>query len=130
MSDDAEKAIADLVRTVELADMVAYAGATWDWHRLHYDRDWVAAAGLTAPVVDGQALGALMAEHVLDHFGPRARLTALSVRYSAPVLAGETVRVSGTASRGRDGEVTVAQEVRVGERRCAHGRSVVRVGDG
>ena len=24
-----------LERTIELADMVAYAGATWDWHRLH-----------------------------------------------------------------------------------------------
>ena len=26
-----------------LVDMVAYAGATWDWYRLHYDRDFVAA---------------------------------------------------------------------------------------
>ena len=41
-----------LERTIELADMVAYAGATWDWHRLHYDSAWLASRGLDRPVVD------------------------------------------------------------------------------
>ena len=48
-----------LERTMHLADMVAYAGATWDWHRLHYDSAWLGERGSTAPVVDGQMFGAL-----------------------------------------------------------------------
>ena len=32
-----------------LPDMVAYAGATWDWHRLHYDPAFVAGARAARP---------------------------------------------------------------------------------
>ena len=34
--------IPPLERTIGLTDMVAYAGATWDWHKLHYDQAYVA----------------------------------------------------------------------------------------
>ncbi len=63
-----------LVRTIELTDMVAYAGATWDWHRLHYDPAYLAEKQLAAPVVDGQVFGALLAEVLLDWLGPEAFL--------------------------------------------------------
>ena len=46
-----------LERTIELPDMISYAGATWDWHRLHYDPQYLAEKQLPAPVVDGQAFG-------------------------------------------------------------------------
>lgn len=81
-----------LERTIELADMVAYAGATWDWHRLHYDHDWLAERGIERPVVDGQLFGALLAEQLLDWVGETATLTALSFRFRGFVYAGETVR--------------------------------------
>lgn len=84
-----------LERTIELPDMVAYAGATWDWHRLHYDSAWLAERGLPAPVVDGQLFGALLAEMVLDWAGPGAELTTLSFRFKNLVFAGETVRCWG-----------------------------------
>ena len=87
-----------LERTLELPDMVAYAGATWDWHRLHYDRDWLDARGLERPVVDGQLFGALLAEVVQDWFGASAVLTALHFRFKNLVFAGETVRCSATVT--------------------------------
>lgn len=93
-----------LERTIELADMVAYAGATWDWHRLHYDSAWLAERGLERPVVDGQLFGALLAEMVLDWAGPGASLTALSFRFKALVFAGETVRCTGRVT-ARDGDL-------------------------
>lgn len=105
-----------LERTVELADMVAYAGATWDWHRLHYDSAWLAERGLPAPVVDGQLFGALLAEMVLDWAGEGAELTALSFRFKQLVYAGETVRCTGRVE-SVDGDLvslTCAVEV-VGE---------------
>jgi len=92
-----------LERTIELADMVAYAGATWDWHRLHYDSAWLAERGLERPVVDGQLFGALLAEMVLDWAGPGAELTALSFRFKGFVFAGETVRCTGTVISVEDG---------------------------
>jgi acyl dehydratase len=85
-----------LERTIDLVSMVAYAGATWDWHRMHYDRDFVAAKGFDAPVVDGQVLGALMVEVLQDGLGPRARVRTLDFRFRSMVYAEETVRVTAT----------------------------------
>lgn len=96
-----------LERRIELADMVAYAGATWDWHRLHYDSAWLAERGLSAPVVDGQLFGALLAEMVLDWAGPGAELTALSFRFKNLVHAGEVVRCTGTVLSDEGGVVTL-----------------------
>lgn len=81
-----------LERRITLTDMVAYAGATWDWHRMHYDPEFVAAKRFPAPVVDGQVLGALLAEQLQDWLGPRAQLRSLHFRFKNLVLAGETVR--------------------------------------
>lgn len=102
-----------LVRTIALPDMVAYAGATWDWHRLHYDAKWVAARGLAAPVVDGQVFGALLAEQVQDWLGPGARLRSLHVRFQELVLAGETVRCTGRVTDVHGGRLVVEQQVEV-----------------
>ncbi len=81
-----------LERRITLTAMVAYAGATWDWHRMHYDPEFVAAKRFPAPVVDGQVFGALLAEQLQDWLGPRARLRSLHFRFKNLVLAGETVR--------------------------------------
>lgn len=112
----------DLERTLEAADLVAYAGATWDWHRLHHDHVYLAERGLDRPVVDGQMLGALMAEHVQDWAGPGARLTRLSYRLVSMVFAGDTVRVTGTVNQA-DG--TIEQQVLVGDRVAATGTAEV-----
>lgn len=106
-----------LTRTITLADMVAYAGATWDWHRLHYDRDWLAIRGLTDPVVDGQLFGALLAEALLDWLGPGAVLRRLHFRFRDLVLAGETVRCGGRVTRIDGRLVTFEQQVEVVEYR-------------
>ncbi len=87
-----------LERTIELPDMIAYAGSTWDWHRLHYDPVYLEAKRVPAPVVDGQVFGALLAEQVLDWLGPRASLRTLHFRFKALVFAGETVRCLATVT--------------------------------
>lgn len=88
----ARTAVPPLVRQISAADMVAYAGATWDWHRMHFDPEWCAEHGLPAPVVDGQLFGALLVEQLQDHFGPDTFVSALSFRFKNLVFAGETVR--------------------------------------
>lgn len=105
----------DLVMMIGLPDMVAYAGATWDWHRLHYDRDYTAERGLASPVVDGQMLGGLLARQALDHLGPGAFLRALDFRLKSMVSAGDTVVCTAKAGAGRrvDGGSLVVFEHRV-----------------
>lgn len=84
-----------LERTISLVDLVAYGAATWDWHRLHYDPDRAAAAGLAAPVVDGQMFGALLAEQLTTWLGGTGRLGRLRFRNRAPVHPGATIRCEG-----------------------------------
>jgi acyl dehydratase len=100
----AGQALPTLTRTIDLVSMVAYAGATWDWHRMHYDRAFVEDAGFGAPVVDGQVLGALLAEVLQDGLGPRARLRTLDFRFRAMVFAEETVTCTATCT-GIDGDL-------------------------
>jgi acyl dehydratase len=105
-----------LERTIELPDMVAYGGATWDWHPMHYDRELTEKGGLPGPVVDGQMFGGLLAKQLIDWLGPRAFITNLAMRYKAMVFAGETVACEGEITEVGEGTIAVAQSVRVGDR--------------
>ena len=89
---------APLQRRIELPDMIAYAGATWDWHRLHYDPEYLASKRVPAPVVDGQVFGALLAEQIQDWLGPKARLQDLHFRFKNLVFAGEEVACASTVT--------------------------------
>lgn len=114
--------IDDRVRPITQLDMVAYGGATWDWHRLHHDAAYARRAGMAGPVVDGQMVGALLADHALAAVetlapGRQVRLTRLWYRNRAPVLAGDTVtcRVAAAEPEG-DGTIRLDQVVLVGDR--------------
>jgi acyl dehydratase len=116
-----------LERRLDQVRMVAYAGATWDWHRLHHDAAFAEEMKLPAPVVDGQMLGALMAEQIQDHFGPHAFIARLSIRYRTMVFAGQTVRSHGEVSGGGGGVVTVELTMRADDKIAATGRAEVRI---
>ncbi|WP_420608686.1 FAS1-like dehydratase domain-containing protein [Candidatus Poriferisodalis sp.] len=109
------RSLRPLHRHIALADIVAYGAATWDWHRLHYDEAHARRLGAPAPLVDGQMLGALLAECVLRAAGPGARLVRLSYRNRAPVRAGETVGCAGTIATSDDAGFSVDLSVSVGE---------------
>ena len=86
-----------------LTSMIAYAGATWDWHRLHYDHEYLESKGLAAPVVDGQVFGAYVVQAIQDWLGESAFISELDFRYAGLVFAEEHVQVSGEVT-----EVSVA----------------------
>lgn len=121
-----------IARELDQARMVMYAGATWDWHRLHYDTEYVAERKLPAPLVDGQMLGALFAEQVHRHFEPRARIVGMKLRFRSMVFAGESVDITGeivSVEEGPDGGRTVVcrQSARVGSRTCSTCVSTIRL---
>lgn len=101
----------DLVRTLDAVSLVAYAGATWDWYRTHYDAVAVAAADLPAPIVDGQHLGALLAAHALAGLPPGSWPTSMAFRFAGMVFAGETVTVSGEVVEAEGEMVTLTQRI-------------------
>jgi acyl dehydratase len=120
-----------LDRKLDLVRMVAYAGATWDWARLHYDPAFIAERQLRAPLIDGQMLGALISEMLLDSLGPRAFVGKLNFRLRAMAFAGDTVSCTGEITQlaeSRDHRVlSVRHRVSVNERLIADGAAEVRL---
>jgi len=94
-------------RAITLTDMVAYAGATWDWHRMHYDTKYTDEAGLGGPVVDGQVFGALFVELLQNSFGPNAFVHTLDFTFRNLMFAGEVLRVAGSVRSVVDNMVGV-----------------------
>lgn len=92
--------------------LVAYAGATWDWHPLHHDTAYARTAGLERPLADGQMFGALLASALLRWAGGSARLESLGMRYRSPVYVDDTVTLGGrvTEVHGDDDGVRVRLE--------------------
>ena len=96
-----------------LTSMIAYAGATWDWHRLHYDHDYLKSKGLSAPVVDGQVFGAYVVQAIQDWLGEGAFISELDFRYAGLVFAEELVQVSGEITAVSGSEVSLSLKIDV-----------------
>ena len=94
-------------RVITLTDMVAYAGATWDWHQMHYDTSYTNEAGLAGPVVDGQVFGALFVELLQNSFGPSSFVHTLDFTFRNLMFAGEALRIAGTITSVVDGVLGV-----------------------
>ena len=97
--------LAPLRKQIDLPHMMAYGAATWDFIRVHYDADHVREMGFPGPFVDGQMLGAFLAQLVQDWAGPGAFLRKLAFRNRVMVYPGDSLACGGevTALR-RDGE--------------------------
>ena len=119
----AGEALPTFDRVLDQARLVMYAGATWDWHRLHYDTGYVKERKLAAPLVDGQMLGAIFAEQVYRHFDPRARIASMKLRFRSMVYVGERVQITGeilSVEAADDGQrVVCRQSASVGPRIAA-----------
>jgi acyl dehydratase len=97
--------------TITQTDMVAYAGATWDWHRMHYDPAFVAEKKFPAAVVDGQVYGAYLVQQLQDWLGPKAWVSALEFRFKNLVFAGDTLRCTATVTAVRPTDAGVEIDV-------------------
>lgn len=117
--------VAPLERTITLTDMVAYAGATWDWHQLHYDQAYAATKGLPGPIVDGQVFGALLVEQVQDWLGPDSFVHRLGFTFRNLVFAGETVRCEGSVTDVGDDRLELELRVVVVDADGTAGRAAV-----
>ena len=84
-----------LTKEISTVQMMMYGAATWDFMRIHYDADYTRQRGFPGPFVDGQMLGAFLAQLVVDWAGNPEALRRLSVRYRNFVFPGDTVTCKG-----------------------------------
>ena len=92
------EALPTLQIAVSLTSLVMYAGATWDFHRYHYDPEFVATLGMPAPFMDGQMVGALMTRQLMQWGGADAFVRKLSYRQRGTVYTGDRIVLRGTVS--------------------------------
>ena len=91
----AGESLPSLKKEISLVRMMAYGAATWDFVRLHYDAVYAERNGLPAPLVDGQMLGAFLAQMIQDWAGPRAFLRKVSFQNRGMVYAGDSITCHG-----------------------------------
>ena len=116
--------------TLDLPDLRAYGAATWDWHRVHYDRDHARAAGLPDCMVDGQFFGALFVRQIGEAYGPAARVTAMRLRYHAMAFATDTITVRARLdpdTSGASAPHVLLQEAHRGDVRLASARTEIHL---
>ena len=93
------EALPPLQKDVTLVQMVMYAGATWDFGRIHYDKDFVQNRGVSQPFADGQMLGAFLAQLITDWVGRQGMLRKLSFENRGMVFPGDQVICKGKVVR-------------------------------
>ena len=87
-----------LEKPITSVGMVMYAAATWDFHRYHHDHEFTKKMGFDRPFVDGQELGAYLAQVVVGWAGLDATLKRLKYRFAEFVHAGDTLTCKGNVS--------------------------------
>ena len=100
----------ELEKRITLPMMVFYAAATWDFRRHHYDPEFVRQMGFSQPFVDGQMLGAFLAQMLTDWTGDPGAVRQLGFRFREFSFPGDTLtcrgRVTGTEAGEHGGTVT------------------------
>ena len=113
-------------------DLVAYGAATWDWHRLHYDKAHAQSMQLPGVLIDGQAFGAVFAREAMRWAGPTAFIQRMGLKMKSMAFAGDRLVARGhvTAIDERAGlwVVQIDQQLMCGERLVAQAISEIQLG--
>jgi hydroxyacyl-ACP dehydratase HTD2-like protein with hotdog domain len=79
-----------------------FSAATYNGHRIHYDKDWARSdEGYDDVIVQGPLQAALLARAVTDWIGGRGRLVEYAVQNRAIALAGEQLTFDGSVTAKR-----------------------------
>ena len=96
--------IGALSKEITLPGMVFYGAATWDFNRSHYDYEYVQRRGFSRPFVDGQMLGAFLAQMLADWTGDPGAISKLGFRFRDFAYPGDVLtcrgRVTSKSSQG------------------------------
>ena len=96
-------AIPTLSVTVDETQMFFFSAATYNGHRIHYDKNWAKdVEGYPDILVHGPLQAALLARAVTDWAGADGRLVSYAVQNRASAFPGEELRFAGTVTAKHD----------------------------
>ncbi|BBY36919.1 hypothetical protein MMAN_10530 [Mycobacterium mantenii] len=85
-----------LTLTVDETQMFFFSAATYNGHRIHYDKEWARdTEGYDNVLVHGPLQAALLARALGDWIGGRGRLVSFSVQNRAVAYPGEPLSFGG-----------------------------------
>ena len=102
--DDVEPgdALPELTVTVDETQMFFFSAATYNGHRVHYDKEWARdREGYDNVLVQGPLQAALLARAITDWIGGAGRLVEYSVQNRAIALPGQPLSFGGTVTGKR-----------------------------
>jgi acyl dehydratase len=123
--------IPELRRTVTQDQISAYALAAGDPNPIHTDEELARAFGFPTTIAHGMLSLAILAECVARWAGGYDRVAHLGVRFSKPLLRGDTIICSGrvTAIEASAIHLEVEAVSDRGDRVLTNGRASVRPGE-
>lgn len=91
--------------TVDETQMFFFSAATYNGHRIHYDKEWARdTEGYDNVLVHGPLQAALLARALGDWIGGRGRLVTFSVQNRAIAYPGESLSFGGEVTGKRQGD--------------------------
>ncbi|SPM36826.1 Acyl dehydratase [Mycobacterium rhizamassiliense] len=90
-----------LTVTVDKTQLFFFSAATYNGHRIHYDKQWAESEGYDDVLVHGPLQAALLARAIGDWIGGGGRLVAFSVQNRATALPGESLTFGGVVTGKR-----------------------------
>jgi acyl dehydratase len=94
----------DLVRTPTRVTCFLFAVAWWAPHRVHYDVELAREEGYVDVMVPGLLLNEYVVSAVTSWTGDPTTLRKMTIRNTAPVFAGDTVKVESEVTAVRKSE--------------------------
>lgn len=99
--DDVEPGdrLPELTVTVDETQMFFFSAATYNGHRIHYDKEWARGKeGYDDVLVQGPLQAALLARAITDWIGGRGRLVTYSVQNRGVAFPGQPLTFGGTVT--------------------------------
>jgi hydroxyacyl-ACP dehydratase HTD2-like protein with hotdog domain len=91
-----------LTVTADERQLFFFSAATYNGHRIHYDKDWARTTeGYDDVIVQGPLQAALLARAITDWIGGRGRLVEYAVQNRAVALVGEQLTFDGSVTGKR-----------------------------
>jgi hydroxyacyl-ACP dehydratase HTD2-like protein with hotdog domain len=94
--------IPTLTVTVDETQLFFFSAATYNGHRIHYDKEWARTVeGYDDVLVQGPLQAALLARAIGDWIGGRGRLVSFAVQNRAIAYPGQHLSFGGTVTGKR-----------------------------